>query len=326
MSFVETFYTLAPPDAANRNLFNVAPVKEYPFVKVAISNENFPAILISLPTSGISFLQKNIRLKYLELTYNVDCKVSEDDKVSFALYTVIVFKSSQISLQQYFLNIAELLIRSLSSNPTQAEVAEAFKAFVEIFRSLSDVPTKTVQGLWSELLIIATSKLPATLLNYWHCMPEEKFDFNADIEKLEVKSSSILERIHTFASEQLNPPSDKQVVIASVLVQQAGNGRSIADLAASIQHRVGDHDLMQKMFAVISATLGSTLEQSIKIKFDYSLAKSSLRFYRHQDIHKIEKVYVPTKVSEVRYKSDLTELDSIIPSSIITSGLLFAAL
>jgi len=326
MSFVDIFYTLTPPDAGNRNLFNAAAVKEYPFAKVAISNESFPAVLISLPTDRNSFFLKNVRLKYLELVYNVDCKISESDMVSFAVYTVIVFKSNQATLQQYFLKIAELLIESLSGKPTQNGVTEAFKAFVEIFRSLSDVPTKTVQGLWSELFIIDTSRLPATLLNYWHCRPEEKFDFNADIEKLEVKSSSILERIHTFASEQLNPPSGKQVVIASVFLRQAANGRSIADLAGSIQHRIADHNLLQKMFTVILATLGNTFEQSVKIKFDYDLAKSSLRFYRHQDIHKIEKAYTPTKVSEVRYKSDLTELDSIYPSSMDISGQLYAAL
>lgn len=187
---------------------------------------------------------------------------------------------------------------------------------VEIFRTLSDTPTKTLQGLWAELFVMDNAKEPTTLLNYWHNLPEEKFDFNADTEKLEVKSSSTLERIHTFASEQLNPPTDKQVLIASLFVKQTTHGQSISQLANSINQKVADNDLTEKLFTLISKTLGNTVEQSIKIKFDYELAKNSLRFYRHQDIHKIGKINIPNKVSEVRYKSDLTELKSINPNDI----------
>lgn len=231
MNLIETFDTLTAPETANRNLFNAVTLKEFPFAKIAISNEGFPVILISSIADATSFSQKNIRLKYLELTHNAQCKVSEEGKSSFAIYTVIVFKSNQPYLQHYFLGIAETLIKSLSSKPTQKEVIETFKAFVEILKSLSDAPTKTVQGLWSELFLIETSKVPTTLLNYWHCLPEERFDFNADIEKLEVKSSSSLERLHIFASEQLNPSAGKQVIIASIFLKQATYGKSISDFS-----------------------------------------------------------------------------------------------
>lgn len=326
MNLIETFDTLTAPETANRNLFNAVSLSEFPFAKVAISNKSFPVILISSVADSTSFSQKNIRLKYLELTHNAECKVSEEYKTNFAIYTVIIFRSNQPYLQHYFLGIAETLIKSLSSKPTQKEVIETFKNFIEIFKSLSDTPTKTIHGLWSELFIIEASKEPTTLLNCWHCIPDEKFDFNADIEKLEVKSSSSLERIHIFASEQLNPPAGKQVVIASIFLKQTSHGHSIADIANSIQEKISANDLAEKMFSIISKTLGNTLEQSIKIKFDYDLAKSSLRFYRHQEIHKIEKIYIPSKVSEVRYKSDLTELKPIQPSDSNTGGQLYNAI
>jgi len=326
MNIAELFDTLTLPETSNRNLFNTATLQEFSFVKIGISNEGFPVILISSLADTTSFSQKNVRLKYLELIHNIECKISEEGKTSFANFTVIIFRSNQSYLQYYFLRIAETLIKSLSETPTQQEVFETFKSFVEIFRSLSEIPTKTVHGLWAELFIIDVSKEPNVLLNYWHCIPEEKFDFNADTEKLEIKSSSTLERIHTFASEQLNPPTDKQVIIASLFVKQTTHGHSIADIANSIQGKIADNDLAEKMFTIISKTLGITLEQSIKIKFDYDLAKSSLRFYQHQDIHKIEKIYIPNKVSEVRYKSDLTELSAIKQQDIGIRGQLFKAI
>lgn len=316
MNLVEVFNSLEAPDTGNRNLFNAITLTDFPFAKVATNTEGLPVILISSVADTTFITQKNIRLKYLELTHNLECKVSENNNTGFQNLTVIIFKSNQESLQQYFLRIAETLIKSLSAKPTQQEVFQTFKNFVEIFRTLSDTPTKTIQGLWAELFIIDIAKDSTTLLNYWHNIPEEKFDFNADTEKLEVKSSSTLERIHTFASEQLNPPTDKQVLIASLFVKQTTHGQSISQLANSIQHKVADNDLTEKLFTLISKTLGNTVEQSIKIKFDFDLAKNSLRFYRHQDIHKIEKINIPNKVSEVRYKSDLTELKSVNPNDI----------
>jgi len=66
--------------------------------------------------------------------------------------------------------------------------------------------------------------------------------------------------------------------------------------------------LIEKLNNIIFKTLANSLEQSIKIKFDYNISKDSLRFYRQQDIGKIEIVHIPNEVSEVRYKSDMTEV------------------
>ncbi len=41
------------------------------------------------------------------------------------------------------------------------------------------------------------------------------------------------------------------------------------------------------------------------------LAKSSLEFYNVNDISKIEKVNIPYNVTEVRYKSNLSEIEPI---------------
>lgn len=326
MNIIETFDLLEVPESNNRNFFNAITLPKFPFVKIAMNNEGYPVILISSVADTTFIKQKNIRLKYLELSHNLECKISEHNNVQFQNFTVIVFRSNQESLLCYFFGIAETLIKSLSKKPTQQEVYQSFKNFVEIFRTLSDTPTKTLQGLWSELFIIDNSKEPTILLNHWHNLPTEKFDFNADTEKLEVKSSSTLERVHTFATEQLNPPSDKQVLIASIFTKQIIHGQSIFQLATSIQQKVTDNELVEKLFAIISMTLGNSFEQSIKIKFDYELAKISLRFYKHQDIQKIEKINIPNKVTEVRYKSDLTEIRSIQPKDFKNGARLFQAL
>ncbi len=326
MNLIELYDTLTFPDG-NEKFFNAVQIPEYPNFRIAVDFEGNPIILLSVSNAVKNIALKNFRLKYLQLEQNIECKISEYGKSSFQTFTVITFTSTDRNLQEYFLRISETLIKTLNNKPTQQQVIESLNKFVEVFRALTDTPTNTVQGLWAELFLIDNSANTKTFLNYWHNIPEEKFDFNSGIEKIEVKSNSNFERIHTFSSEQLNPPAGTQVLIASIFVRQNNGGRNIQQLVDSITTKVqNDIDLTDKLNNIVCKTLGNSLEQSIKIKFDFNIAKDSLLFYRHQDISKIEEIHIPNKVSEVRYKSDLTNLKPIKPNELKIGEQLYDAI
>lgn len=312
MNLIELYDSLSLPEVENDKTYNAVPIPEYPRFRIAINIEGNPVLLLSIANAVKNIALKNFRLKYLQLEQNIECKISENGKSSFQTFTVITFTSADKNLQEYFLRISETLVKTLSNKPTQQQVIESLNKFVEVFRALTDTPTNTVHGLWTELFLIENSTNPKTLLNYWHNIPEEKFDFNSGEEKIEVKSNSNFERLHTFSSEQLNPPAGTQVLIASIFVRQNNAGQSIQQLVDSIATKVQhDIDLADKLNNIVCKTLGNSLEQSIKIKFDYNLAKDSLQFYNYLDISKIEEVYIPNEVSEVKYKSDLSEIKNI---------------
>ncbi len=323
MSLLDIFLDLDIPQTENQKLFNATAFTDFSFAKIGVNYLGFPVVLISSKFDQTHLSQKNIKLKYIELTHNLECKVSENGKSKIDNYAVIIFKSNEENLQNYFLGIATSLLNSLSKKPTQKEVFETFRNFVEIFRSLAETPTKTIQGLWAELLLIEQSKNPETLINYWHIIPEEKFDFNADSEKIEVKSSSNLERVHIFTAEQLNPANDSQVIIASIFTKQVSNGLNVLNLLDKIDNRITDNELKEKVYRIVSKTLGNTFEQTTKIKYDYDLAKNSLRFYRHQDISKVERINIPQRVLEVKFKSDLTNINPVDITKLLTQGQLF---
>lgn len=323
MSLIDVFLELEIPQTENPKLFNAIALIDFPFAKIGVNNLGFPVVLISSKFDQTYLSQKNIRLKYIELTHNLECKISENGKTKFDNYSVIIFKSNEQKFQGYFWEIVQSLLKSLSERPTQKEVVETFNNFIEIFRSLTESPTKTIQGLWAELILIEQSKKPETLINYWHNKTEEKFDFNADKEKIEVKSSSSLERVHIFSAEQLNPKTDSQVIIASIFTKQVTNGLTILDLIDRIDKSIENIELKEKVFTITSKTLGNTFEQSIKIKYDYDLAINSLRFYRHQDISKVERINIPERVTEVKFKSDLTDIDPLNPSILLNNSQLF---
>jgi hypothetical protein len=324
MNLVELFQRLSLPENESAKTINAIPIPEYPNFRIAVDIYGYPLLLLpAFGTSNISTL-RNRRLKYLQFEPKVDCKISEGNATSFQQFSLITFESSDKVLQEYFLQISETFIKSMQSKETYREAVETLNRYIEVFRALTDTPTNTVQGLWAEIFFIENSSDPKRLLSYWHNSPEEKFDFNAGEEKIEVKSTSGFERIHEFSSEQLNPSPSNQVLVASLFTRQTNSGKSIQELMQNIASRIQDgNDLVEKMNIVVSKTLGNSLEQSVKIKFDYEVSKSSLRFYKHQDISKVEKVYIPTEVSGVRYKSDLSSIKSVDLSTFKIKGSLF---
>jgi len=316
MNLIELYDRLDFPNGDSGKSFNAIPIPKCSNFRVAIDAEGNPVLLLSVANDVRGVGINNFRLKYLQFEQNVECRITENGKSYFQTFAIITFKSADRTLQEYFLKISETLIRTLSEKPTQQQIINSLNKFVEVFRSLTDTPTNTVHGLWAELFLIENSSNPKMLLNYWHSVPEEKFDFNSGVERVEVKSSSNFERIHTFSSEQLNTPIGTRVLVASIFVRQHSNGRSIQQLADDIGNRIqNDVDLVEKLNNIIFRTLGNSLEQSIKLKFDYNIAKDSLRFYNQQDISKIEEIHIPENVSEVKFKSDLSTLKHIDISS-----------
>mgnify|MGYP002777118044 CR=1 FL=1 len=327
MRLIDLYDSLEFPAEGSNVTFNAVPIPENPNFRIAINLEGNPVLLLSVVDNVRNGVLKNFRLKYLSLEHNIECKITESEKSVFQTFTVITFTSEDRNLQEYFFWISEVFIKRLSNKPTQQQVIDSLNKFVEVFRSLTDTPTNTVHGLWTELFLIESSKNPTTLLNYWHCIPEEKFDFNFGSEKIEVKSSANFERIHTFSSEQLNPQKGTQVLIASIFIRQHTNGQGIQHLVESIKKKIqNDLELIEKLNSIVFRTLGNSLEQSIKIKFDYDLAKESLRFYRHQAISKIAIESIPSEVSEVKYRSDLNNIDYIDLNSYSPKYKLFKSL
>jgi hypothetical protein len=325
MNLIELYDSLSSPESIDEKTFNATPIPEFPNFRIAVDVNGYPVLLLSVANAVKNIALKNFRLKYLQLEQNIECKISENEKIDFQNFTVITFTSVDRNLQEYFLRISETLVRTLNNRPTQQQVIESLNKFVEVFRALTDTPTNTVHGLWTELFLIDNSIDSKTVLNYWHSIPEEKFDFNSGAEKIEVKSNSNFERIHTFSSEQLNPPTGTQVLVASIFIRQNNAGQSIQQLADSITTKTqNEFDLSDKLHNIIFKTLGNSLEQSIRIKFDFNLAKESLQFYRQQDISKIEEIYIPNEVSEVKYKSDLSNLVPVKREELANKGQLFS--
>ena len=311
MNLIDLFNSLDLPEKDSK-VFNAVPIPDFPNFRVGIDFEGNPVLLLSVAKRIKDLSLKNFRLKYLQLEQNLECKIYENESYRIQILTALTFRCIDPNLQEYFLRISESLVKTIGQNPTQQEVVESMKKFVEVFKTLTESPTNTINGLWAELFVIENAADPKVLINYWHNVPEEKFDFNAGLERIEVKSSSNFERKHIFSAEQLNPPHDSRVLIASVFIKQHNSGQNIQQLLENISEKLdSDIESIDKLTSIVFRTLGNSLEHSIAVKFDYEIAKQSLQFYDTSDIEKIEKVNIPTNVSEVKFKSDLSNIESV---------------
>jgi hypothetical protein len=324
MNLIELYDQLEVPEGSNDKLLRAIRLPNYPQFRVATDIEGNPILLFRVLSTGTRGTPKNIHLKYVSLAHDIECKVIENGKTTLGTFTIITFTSSDRGLREYFLRVSESLLKSLSVKPTDQQITEALFRFVEIFQALSSTPTSTIQGLWAELFLISISRKPSVFIDFWHRVPEEKFDFNAGDERVEVKSSSTMDRVHSFSAEQLCPPQGVQVLIASILLKQTNDGKSIQDLTQSVAARVDTHlELIDKLYSIVFRTLGSSLTTSAPIKYDLTVAQNSLRFYRHQDIHKITSEHIPTAVSEVKYKSNLSNVAQVQITDFGTASGLF---
>jgi len=183
-----------------------------------------------------------------------------------------------------------------------------------------------VSGLWAELFVIWNSRDPKGLFRAWHSSPEEKYDLSSGTQRIEVKSTSQRRRVHHFSLEQLTPPSGCKVVIASLFVERNGGGTSLGELVEEIRtHLAEEPELQERLDRVVASTLGNTLRQGLIARFDRELAADSLHFFNGVDAPRIPEP-VPSGVSDVHFKSDLSQCQPLSQEILMSDGGIFELL
>jgi hypothetical protein len=103
---------------------------------------------------------------------------------------------------------------------------------------------------------------------------------------------------------------------ASLFVERASGGTSLRELIADIDRLAGSStELVMKLHTIVAATLGQAMREALDIRFDQHLAKESLRFYDMRRIPAI-RAEAPTGVSEIHFRSDLSNTDPEVPETL----------
>jgi hypothetical protein len=323
----ELYASLLQPaelESATARIFSVLPIGGRPgyFVGRGVNDE--PALLIEIRGRA----RAPIALKNLLVTFNTPCALKVDREQRDTCAVVIECRATDSELQNYFLIITDHLLDRLGPAPNTDQVAAAIDALVSLFQKLSRSPRREAQGLFGELLVIATASDPAALLNAWHTDPLDRFDFIFPNSRLEVKTNANRQRRHEFSFEQCNPPVDASATVVSLFVETAGGGLSLNVLVERIEARLGSRpELILKLHSVLADTLGTGLLEGLSQRFDEQLALSSLAFYDLSTIPAVRDP-LPPGVTAVRFRSefgalvplDSQELERTIPGLIVPRG------
>lgn len=290
--------------------------------RLSCSHEGYPMFFVEC--SDEKFFP-NINLKQLCVTFSQDCKVQDNyGRHDNRKYTVILLKSEEVDIQRYFLELFYLLLRKLPKKPTTSSLKKEVSKIISVFTISPSLSNKLVKGLWAELFVIACCSDPDYLINSWHVLPEDKYDFNDGIDKIEVKATSNQERIHTFSIEQLNPNKDSQLVIASIITTNTGQGCGVFDLIESISDRISNIETLIKLKEIVYLTIGPHIEKCRKVKFDLRMASNTYKVFHYRDIPSIPLSVIPPEVGEVRFSSCLK--DTPIKDLSTTTSKLYLAL
>lgn len=323
MEITTYFEQLARPTVDSAHTFNALALPDFKGVRIAVDQQGRPAILIhDVPEFPLS----NFRLKYIEISVRRNCRIKSNDETRIEDFVLILFRSTEPALTQYFFSIISIFIMTLDGARSNAQREQAYRSLLEIFRSLNDDPLSTIQGLWSELFLISNSNNISVLVDAWHHSPSDRFDFTLGKERIEVKSSKILSRIHTFAAFQLIPDAGTRIIIASIFTIESPTGKALQQLADLINGALDDPVLRLKLERIIARTLGRGIVQSTQVQFDAQIAKNSLCFYDAAEVPRIEAANIPVRVSDVHFKSDLSAIRSINPNELYPKSDLFHSL
>jgi hypothetical protein len=272
-----------------------------------------PALLIAaLPDTNSPKRLPRIELEHISVQHDVTCWItSPSGELASSTFTVVQYAGGDAQLRSYFLRIAGALILSLGEDPTTSSVQEAVRRLVELFRVLAQPQRKSVQGLWAELFVLVESYDPEAMAAAWHVDLQDRYDFNAGNQRIEVKSVEGRVRRHHFSLAQLNPAAEVQLLIASVLLERASGGTSVKELLDQAHTRLQNNPSLQaKVEQVVASTLGEGLPRALGIAFDLELARQSLSFFPHEQVPSITDD-LPPEVSEVSFTADLSGLAQI---------------
>ena len=292
------------------NGFNAVTISDDSTHRLGISPEGYPIFFIDCSTSD---RVSDINLKLFKVLFNRQCNISDSNSdVSLdGVFSIIQLNSLNPDFQKYFLEVVYLLLLRLENKPTVAVLKAEVSKLLSIFTSVKSISKEIVRGLWAELIVIKLSSNPSYLIRSWHVVPEDKFDFNDGTDKVEVKSTNGSKREHTFAIEQLNPNPGSKLLIASLFVSQTGVGKNIFDIIDDITSRISDVDVLFKLREETTQTIGANVEEVAKMYFDENASVDSLQFFDYASIPAIRLADVPTGVSSVHFRSDLTEVSPI---------------
>ena len=201
--------------------------------------------------------------------------------------------------------VAGLLISLVDLQIRYSDAGKAIWALREMFGEgfHAEPEQRAVRGLIGELLVIAAAPDVAAAVEAWHVEADERYDFSAHAQRLEVKTTTAAVREHRFSSRQLPPLHGLDVWVASVQIAEVAVGASVASIFVELAAEL-PLELSRKLSDVIIETVGMPPVAVTSPKVDLQTSIAGIRVFP------ASAVPTPTAVhgsSDIRWTAYLDE-------------------
>lgn len=290
--------------------------------RVGKDSSGRPCVLIN--HGAVVDRQPPIRLEHLLVSFDVPCTIRRSGAPPESRrFTILRCSSSNPRLFRHFLTVVAPIVVALGPAPSPRALRDSVNGLVDLFQALGAPARRTIQGLWSELLLICQSADPPFMASAWHRDPRDRFDFGQDSERLEVKSATSRRREHYFSLEQLDPAPGARVVVASVVTERIGGGTTLRALYEEARSFLAtDASLLARLDSVVFQSLGESWEDALEEPFDRGLAASSLAFFAAENIPRVINP-APASLADVRFRADLGSVGQLSMEELQALGGLF---
>jgi len=309
---------IAVPDSesAGTPFFTVRPVAEHSTYFVG-KDASARACLLIATANEFGRKPPPIRLESLDAQFELACMIKDPTgEVREDLFTVVRCRSLETETIRYFLSVCRIIMRTWGVLLRGPQLLRLYVVSRRYFKAKKP-PVRSLNGLFGELFMILQSRSPTRAVAAWRIDEASRYDFASGDVPIDVKSSAVRTRKHTFSYDQCNPPPGTEAVVASVMVERIPSGISLDSLIGSIEERIAaNEDLVLKLHQVFASTLGSSLSESMQVSFDPRLAATSLEFFDLREIPALRGP-LPPSVSDVRFTVDMSGLVPLAKEALI---------
>ena len=292
---------------------------------VARDARGCPAILVEADQHQAT-TNPAVSLENLRVEHSAHCTIRADaGRVTSGQFSLIQCLSENRALHECFLRTMDGVLQGIREPAAAGDLTAIVNHLVDLFQLVRRAGSRSAMGLWGELFLITQASEPLALIRAWHAEAEERFDFSAGSEHIEVKVAADRTRRHYFSYEQAHPPTGSITVVVSFFVEAQTNGLSLGALWDQVGDLCGDDvELRMKVDRVCAAAVGSDLAMARQASYNQQLADESLAYF---DVRSIPRVLreQPRGVSEIRFRSDMGLAEPLAKDSVVLAGALLQA-
>lgn len=241
--------------------------------------------------------------KKLILNSNLKCEALIDDIPTGMTVHILTCLSDATEEQEAFIRLTEAFTTHFTvDKPYIAN--ELFSALVNLFAQAGKSAEIELQGLYAELyVIIYFYKKGVNLCDYWQKHDKLNFDFSiSNFKRMEVKSTTHVERIHHFRHEQLLS-NLYDIVIISLLLRKDDAGTSLLSLVEEVRLSFAQDF---KTMLYIDRLIKNVPEDELHgLRYDDEYTKQHIRFYSAKKVPRFND-FQPDGVTHTEYNSDLS--------------------